>query len=334
MTKELKIDYKRLVNKLNRFETARILVIGDLMRDIFIWGRVKRISPEAPVPVVEVERETEMLGGAANVVNNLVVLGAKVYLAGVVGDDQVGKGLIGELRAKGVKLEAVISEPNRATTIKTRIIAHSQQVVRFDRENRQRISIQSQNKIIKSIEKIMPKVDLVVISDYAKGVISEQFTSLLFPLVHNYKKKILVDPKPVNLAFYRGADVITPNHIEAGNAVGIEAETDQGVEKAGRILLERLSASAILITRGEQGISLIERNHPARHIPTVAREVYDVTGAGDTVISTLGVALASGLDLYSATILANLAAGIGVGKLGTSVVSREELRQALINGGL
>jgi len=334
MTKQVKIDYKKLINKLNRFETTRILVVGDLMRDIFIWGKVKRISPEAPVPVVEVERETEMLGGAANVANNLVVLGAKVYIAGVVGDDQVGKSLIRELRAKEVRLKAVISEPNRATTIKTRIIAHSQQVVRFDRESNKQISQKSQSQIIKALEKILPQVDLALISDYAKGVINPRFLSLFFPLARKYNKKILVDPKPANLFFYQGADIITPNHIEAGNAVGIETETDQGVEKAGRILLERLSASAILITRGEEGISLIERNQPARHIPTVARQVYDVTGAGDTVLSALGVALASGLDLYSATVLANLSAGIGVAKLGTSVVSREELLQALLNGGL
>jgi len=334
MKKKVDLNYSKLLAWLDKFSSAKVFVIGDLMRDIFIWGKVRRISPEAPVPVVEVNRETAMLGGAANVVNNLIVLGAKVCLGGVVGDDEQGEALIHELIEKGVDLQAVVTEQGRPTTVKTRIIAHSQQMVRFDKEVRSPISEESLNRMLKALEEVLPGVDLVLISDYAKGVISQELTSRLFPAAHKHKKRILVDPKLANLPAYKGADIVTPNNIEAGQAARFEVETDEEVEKAGRFMLEELSAHAILITRGEHGISLIEKDKPARHIPAQAREVYDVTGAGDTVISTLGAGLASGMDLYSATVLANLAAGIGVGKLGTSVVSREELNEALINGGL
>jgi D-beta-D-heptose 7-phosphate kinase/D-beta-D-heptose 1-phosphate adenosyltransferase len=328
------MNYKNLVKWIPRFSQARVVVVGDLMRDLFIWGKVRRISPEAPVPVVEVTKETAMLGGAANVVNNLTVLGAKVHLAGVVGDDGPGEALISELVEKGVGLEGVVVEQGRPTTIKTRIIAHSQQMVRFDKETRGSISAESRKRMLKALKEVLPEVSLVLISDYAKGVISPELTAPLFKAAHERKKKILVDPKLANLACYKGADVITPNNLEAGQAARFEVESDKDVERAGRIMLDELSAQAILITRGEHGISLIERHKPPRHIPTEAREVYDVTGAGDTVISTLGVGLACGMDLYSATVLANLAAGIGVGKLGTSVVSRDELKEALLNGGL
>jgi len=328
-----KKEYQKLENRLARFEKARILVLGDLMRDIFIWGKVRRISPEAPVPVVEVERETAMLGGAANVVNNLIALGAKIHLAGVIGDDDAGKGILKELARRGVGIQGVVIEENRSTTVKTRIIAH-QQIVRVDREVRKPIQPESRSRILKALKKILPEIDLVLISDYAKGVISVELTQELFPLARGIGRKILVDPKLANLASYRGAQIITPNHIEAGQIARLELETDQEVEKAGRIILEELEMEAVLITRGERGISLMEKNKTPRHIPTEAKEVYDVTGAGDTVISALGVSLASGMDLYSATVIANLAAGIGVSKLGTSVVSRDELRGALRHGGL
>lgn len=334
MKKKPEPDYAQLARWLPRFQEARVVVVGDLMRDLFIWGKVKRISPEAPVPVVEVARETAMLGGAANVVNNLVALGAKVHLAGVVGDDEPGEALITELVEKGVELEALVVEPNRPTTIKTRIIAHSQQMVRFDKETRNPITPESRTRMLKALKELIPRVNLVVISDYAKGVISPELTRPLFQAAHQGRKKIIVDPKLANLSCYKAADLITPNNLEAGQAARFEVETDAEVEKAGKIMLRELSAQAILITRGEHGISLIERGKPAHHIPTQAREVFDVTGAGDTVISALAVGMAVGMDLYSATVLANLAAGIGVAKLGTSVVSREELKDALLNGGL
>jgi len=333
MKRRNELDYSGLVKWLPRFSRAKVVVVGDLMRDVFIWGKVRRISPEAPVPVVEVAKETAMLGGAANVVNNLVVLGAKVHLAGVVGDDEPGEALIRELVEKGVELEGLVVEPRRPTTIKTRIIAHSQQMVRFDRETRGAISAESRKRMLKALREVLPEVNLILVSDYAKGVISPELCGPLFQAAHERGKKILVDPKLANLRCYKGADVITPNNLEAGQAARFEVETDAEVEKAGKVMIRELKVQAVLVTRGERGISLVEKGKPARHIPTEAREVYDVTGAGDTVISTLGAGLACGMDLYSATVLANLAAGIGVGKLGTSVVSREELQKALANRG-
>jgi len=332
MKKKPDPELKKLLPWLEKFSQAKILVIGDLMRDIFIWGKVKRISPEAPVPVVEVERETAMLGGAANVVNNLIALGTQIYLAGVVGDDEPGELLLKELLGKGVNLQAVVVESGRPTTVKTRIIAHSQQVVRFDREVKSPISEQSRNMILEAIKDFIKEIDVILISDYAKGVINSALTGELFPLAYKEKKPVIVDPKISNLNCYQGAEIITPNHFEVSQAVRFEVESNQEVEQAGKILLEELEVSAILITRGERGMSLIERNGTAKHIPAQAREVYDVTGAGDTVLSTLGASLAVGMDLYSACLLANLSAGIGVGKLGTSVVSREELEEALVNG--
>jgi D-beta-D-heptose 7-phosphate kinase/D-beta-D-heptose 1-phosphate adenosyltransferase len=286
------------------------------------------------VPVVEVERETAMLGGAANVVHNLIALGAKIHLAGVVGDDAAGEAIIRQLREKGVEIQGVVIEPGRATTVKTRIIAHGQQIVRVDREVRKPIGKESRSRMLKALRDILSETDLVLISDYAKGVISPELNRGFFPLAKKLGKKILIDPKLTNLQSYRGGNIITPNHLEAGQIARLEVETDAQVEKAGKIIMQELGMEAVLITRGERGISLIEKGKPARHIPTEAREVYDVTGAGDTVLSALGVGLAAGLDLYAATVIANLAAGIGVSKLGTSVVSRDELKQALQNGGL
>jgi len=334
MRKSFSKNYQRLENFIPRFERTHLVVIGDLMRDKFIWGKVRRISPEAPVPVVEVEKETSMLGGAANVVNNLIALGAKIELAGVAGDDDTGKALIEELSRRGVGVEGVIVEPGRPTTVKTRIIAHSQQMVRVDREVRDPIKPETGAKIVKALSKTIPHADLILISDYAKGVISSKLTREIFPIARRLKKKILVDPKLANWQSYRGAQIITPNHLEAGQIARFEVETDEDAERAGRLILEELKMDAVVITRGERGISLLEKNQKPRHIPTEAKEVYDVTGAGDTVISTLGVCLAAGMSLYDSTVMANLAAGIAVSKLGTSVVSREELLEALRNGGL
>ena len=334
MVKNFRKHYQKLGKTLGLFEKTRVMVIGDLMQDVFIWGRVRRISPEAPVPVVEVERETYMLGGAANVVNNLIALGAKAHLAGVVGEDEAGEAIIKELVKFGVGISGVVTEPGRSTTIKTRVIAHSQQIVRVDRETRKPIKAETRTRMMKALKEVIEQVDLILISDYAKGVICPELTRELFPFARKRRKKILIDPKLANLSSYRGAHIITPNHIEAGQIARFEVETDEDVEKAGKIILKEMKMEAVLITRGEKGISLIEKDRIPRHIPAEAREVYDVTGAGDTVLSTLGVSIAAGLDLYSATVIANIAAGIGVSKLGTSVVSREELLQALSNGGL
>ncbi len=326
--------YFELLPYLDEFPKAKLLVLGDIMQDVFIWGKVRRISPEAPVPVVHVERETVMLGGAANVVHNLVSLGARVALAGVIGPDQSGRRLVSELKRLGVDCSAVVKEAHRPTSVKTRVIAHSQQVVRFDKEVKDPISRASEKKVIARLDRLIRNSHVVVISDYAKGFIGSNLARQVISMARKSGRPVLVDPKLANLPSFRRAAVITPNHFEAAEATGLEAETDAEVERAGRRLLKQLDCQAVLITRGESGMTFVERKNPVRHIPAEAREVFDVTGAGDTVISALAIGVASGMSCYHAACLANIAAGIGVGKLGTSVVSRAELKAALENQGL
>lgn len=333
MNKKIPMD-ENLEHYFEKFSKQKILVVGDLMQDIFIWGNVRRISPEAPVPVVEVTKETAMFGGACNVAYNLIALGAKVSLAGVVGDDHAGRSLMRALKKNGIDCQAVAIEEGRLTSVKTRIIAHSQQVVRFDKEQKNPISQTSLMKIVSAIKAIMKEVQLVVISDYAKGVIRKKLMEEILDMAKKQNKKVLVDPKVANLAYYKGAYLITPNHLEAEQATGMKAETDREIEKAGKALLSKLKINAVVITRGEAGMSLITKDGLTQHFPTQAREVYDVTGAGDTVISTLALALASGMKISSAVVLANFSAGIGVSKLGTSVVSQDELKAFLREKGL
>jgi len=322
-----------LIPFLEKFPGVRVLVLGDIMQDIFIWGRVKRISPEAPVPVVEVQRQTAMLGGAANVVHNLRALEAQAGLAGVVGDDEAGRAILAELDRAGVDRCGVVMEPGRPTSVKTRIIAHHQQVVRFDHEEKRPIAEASRQALVRELGKELAGSHALIVSDYAKGVISRGLMQEVIGLAG--ERPVVVDPKVKNLDCFRGATVITPNHAEAGEALGMELEDGASLERAGWELLKRLEARAVLITRGEEGISLFEKGEKvSRHIPAEAREVFDVTGAGDTVIATFTLALAAGMSLFDATRTANLAAGIVVGKLGTSTVTREELREALENGGL
>ncbi len=334
MMKEKHSIYLELLPYVEKFSRMRILVVGDIMQDIFIWGQVRRISPEAPVPVVRVERESAMPGGAANVVHNLASLGVKVSLAGVIGRDQSGDRLLSDLKRMSVDCRAVLREPGRPTSVKTRIIAHSQQVVRFDREVLFPLRPASERKILASMDKLIPRMHGIIISDYAKGFITPNLARKVIALVRKYRKPLMVDPKLVNLHLFRRASVITPNHYEAAEATGIEPDSDPEVRKAGKRLLKELDCQAVLITQGEAGMTLIERKKPARHIPAQAREVFDVTGAGDTVISAFSIGVASGMSFYLAACLANIAAGIAVGKLGTSVVSGRELKDALENQGL
>lgn len=299
------------------------------MHDTFIWGRVKRISPEAPVPVVEVTEETSLLGGAANVVNNILSLGAKATLAGVVGRDRAGEAVLKTLDEIGVDCSCVHRSKKRPTSVKTRIIAHHQQVVRFDKEDKSPIPTSTFKSLVRSLNKIEDDIDAVIVADYNKGLISRELMDHLLRFCREKKKILAVDPKPGHMDWYRGATVLTPNNNETGEAVGFEIETDSDLERAGKILLDRLDSRALLITRGEKGMSLFQPDTPPAHTPARAREVYDVTGAGDTVISTLTVAMAAGMEMADAVRLANLAAGIVVGKLGTSVATVEEIKTAL-----
>ncbi|MFQ5900035.1 MAG: D-glycero-beta-D-manno-heptose-7-phosphate kinase [Thermodesulfobacteriota bacterium] len=329
----LKILDRRKGNRLIKaFKKTRILVIGDIILDHFIWGNVQRISPEAPVPVVEVTSENMMLGGAVNVVNNIHSLGGEVYIGGIVGRDEDGKKVIEELKERGISTNGIVLEDGRPTSIKTRIIAHNQQVVRFDKEKKGEISAKALKAILDYAKGMADEVNVLIISDYAKGVISRELVKELIALYRENGRVVVIDPKVKHINFYKGATVITPNTFEASKASGIDIEDDDSLERSGRHLLETLSSEAVLITRGEHGMALFEKTGDVTFIPTVAHDVYDVTGAGDTVIGVFALALASGTGYKEAAVLANYAAGVVVGEVGTAVVRPEELFDAIIKG--
>lgn len=314
------MDHKKIIRG---FKDRDILVIGDIILDHYIWGKVNRISPEAPVPVVEVTRENFLLGGAANVAHNIVSLGGRASVIGINGQDIAGEALMNILRQKGVNCDGIFTE-NRPTTVKTRVIAHNQQVVRFDREDRKYVDGKILKGILGYINSVFFRYDAVIVSDYQKGMISNE---LIRDIVKKAKPKdmfIAVDPKVGHFDFYKGVSLITPNVMEASSGSQIDIRDDKTLLRAGRSLLKKLSCKAVLITRGEQGMSLFEKNK-VTHIPTVARKVYDVTGAGDTVISAFTLACASGANMEEAAVIANHAAGIVVGEVGTAVSTPEQL---------
>lgn len=328
MTSEL--DRSRMAQLIGAFENKRILVLGDLMLDEFIWGRVRRISPEAPVPVVEVERQTLSLGGAGNVASNLVTLGARPIPLGVVGIDAEADRMRSVFSSMGVSTEAVLDDRSRHTTLKTRIIAHNQQVVRADRESRASISNEIEKKAFGTFTDELDSADAVVISDYGKGFLTEWLVARSLKQAHKSDHVVCVDPKSRTFGHYQPVTVITPNNQEAAIAAGISADDDErAVLEAGRRLVSSLDCRAALITRGEEGMTLFQKSGEITNIPTVAREVYDVTGAGDTVIATLTLALTCGASAVEAAVLANYAAGVVVGKLGTATVTRTELIAAV-----
>jgi D-beta-D-heptose 7-phosphate kinase/D-beta-D-heptose 1-phosphate adenosyltransferase len=307
------------------FEGKRIVVLGDLMLDEFIFGRVRRISPEAPVPVVEVERQTLAIGGAGNVVSNLVALGASAFPLGVAGDDDDAARMRSAFERLGVDTSGIVVDPARPTTIKTRIIAHNQQVVRADRESRQPISASIENAIVDRFVNHINAADAVVVSDYSKGLLTARLLTSTLSIARDRGVTVCLDPKMRSFSAYQPITVITPNNQEAGEAAGVEIVDEATLDEAGRKLLGSLDCRAVLITRGEEGMALFTDRGEVARIPTVAREVYDVTGAGDTVIGTLALALAGGASYLEAAIIANHAAGVVVGKLGTATLTRGEL---------
>ncbi len=306
----------------------RVAVVGDVMLDQFLYGAVERISPEAPVPVVEVEREVFRLGGAANVVHNLRALGAEVELFGVVGMDAASGQLRAELGRLGVAAGGVVETANRPTAVKTRVIAQHQQVVRFDRERRGPLPAEVLQALCDCLAGRLPYLNAVVVSDYGKGVVSGELMEPLVDGARTLGVLLAVDPKPGNVGQYRGVTVLTPNTKEIETMAGTPARSDEEAAAAARKLLAELRAQAVLVTRGDRGMTLVEASGQVAQIPTRARDVFDVTGAGDTAISVLTLAWAAGAPPVEAACLANLAAGIVVGKLGTAVASREELRSA------
>ncbi len=322
-------NFNRLKSIVSRFDRQKVLVVGDLILDEFIWGNVSRISPEAPVPVVWVDRENFMPGGASNVANNIRSLGGEVHLAGVVGDDARGEELRDLLRKRGVNCEGILSDKGRPTTQKTRVIAHHQQVVRIDREVVQPIADTILKGLVEFIRERMPEMDALIIEDYGKGVIVPSLVREAVKVAKKSKKIITVDPKETHFSYYRGVTTITPNHHEAASAVGFKIKDEASLEKAGRSLLQKLRCEAALVTLGENGMAIFQSAKKTVKIPTVAQEVFDVSGAGDTVISAFTLARSTGAGPVESAYLANCAAGIVVGKVGVAVTDRDELLNRL-----
>ncbi len=318
---------QRAAELVARAHARRIIVYGDVMLDEFVWGDVTRISPEAPVPVVDIRRESVRLGGAANVVANLIALGVPAALVGVTGVDGAGERLRVQMREVcDDRADAhLVSDASRPTTTKTRIIAHNQLVVRADRERRAPVGAEIEDRLIEILHAAVERGDALVVSDYDKGAVTPRVLAAVLPRAQAAGLPVLVDPKPRNFDAYRPATLVTPNHHEALRLTNSEDDTDEGMARAGRALRARVGCRAVLITRGERGMMLLEDEGAPVYVETVAREVYDVTGAGDTVIATLAAALSAGATLTEAAVLANHAAGLVVGKLGTAVATAAEL---------
>jgi len=315
-----------------RFAGRRVAVLGDVMLDRYLWGRVDRISPEAPVPVVEVERESFTLGGAGNVAVNLASLGAVPVLFGALGADAAGGEMRAAFEARGVSSSAIVEDAARPTTVKTRLIAHSQQVVRFDRESRADLAGAALDALLAALERDLPSCEALVVSDYGKGVIQPATLARALGLARARRLPVCVDPKESHIDHYRGVGILTPNQHEAGWAQGRRVTDEASLLEVGWGLQRRLDAEAVLVTRGAQGMSLFERGGRVTHIPTVAREVYDVTGAGDTVASVVALALAAGADYPAACYVANHAAGLVIREIGTASCTAPQLLASLADG--
>jgi D-glycero-beta-D-manno-heptose-7-phosphate kinase len=317
------------------FKDKNILIIGDIILDRYIFGKVSRISPEAPVPVVDVTRESFLLGGAANVANNIIALGGKVTVAGLMGNDRAGEALCELLTQSGISSDGLFTD-NRPTTVKSRVIAHNQQVVRFDREDRRKLEGSSLSKFLEYIRKALPGFDAIIISDYKKGVVTAALVKAVVKFAKPKNIFVAVDPKVGHFHLYKNVSIITPNLLEASQGSGIDIKDEESLHKAGNTLLARLSCTSVLITRGEEGMSLFERDGAGgvrvTNIPTVAVKVFDVTGAGDTVIAAFTLAHAAGASLRDSAIISNHAAGIVVGEVGTAVATPETLIQSLSDG--
>ena len=321
----------RLVDILEKFRAAHLLVVGDLMLDRFIWGDVERISPEAPVPVMRVLAESHRLGGAANVINNVLSLGAQVTACGVIGRDMAGRRLMHDLRRAGASTAGIVGDKQVQTTQKSRIIARPrhQQIVRLDRENQNPISDATLKRLREFVLARAKTCDGIVISDYGKGVIHGSLLRSIAPLVRRKKLIFVVDPKKENYAGYQFPTLITPNKDEASEASGILIRDDASLIAAGEKLVRMWQAEAVLITRGPDGMSLFRRNHAVKHYPTEPRDMFDVTGAGDTVVAVCGLALVCGASFEEAAVISNLAAGLVGEEVGTVAVSLDKLKRSV-----
>lgn len=315
-----------------RFSEHTTLVVGDVMIDEYLWGEAGRISPEAPVPVVEVRRESLQPGGAANVARNIVSLGGKVELLTVVGADSRADDLRTVLADRGIPADGLLEDPGRPTTLKTRIVASRQQVVRVDRESRAPLTGAVAGRFRERLQERLAHVDAVIVSDYGKGIVEPGLMEELTAAAREHGVPVVVDPKESHFSRYRGVSVVTPNVYEASGAVGLAIADGATLETAGRKLLADLEAECVLITRGPEGMSVFEPDRTTTHIPVMAREVYDVTGAGDTVIAALTLARISGANWREAAVLSNAAAAVVVGKVGTASATPAEVQSAIDTG--
>ncbi len=310
------------------FRGRRTLVVGDAMVDRFVWGEVHRISPEAPVPVVAVERETVRLGGAANVAANLTSLGARATLAAATGADEAAGILRAHLEAGGIEA-ILVEEASRETTLKTRVLARGQQVVRVDRETERPLGAPARVELVARVLEALSRADVVIVSDYDKGVVGGELLAAVLPRARGAGVPVVADPKLTHFFQYQPVTVVTPNQAEAGRATATEIRSDADCLTATRAILERLDTQSVLVTRGPKGMLLLERGADPEWIPAVAREVFDVTGAGDTVAGVLALSLAAGASLSEAAVFANHAGGVVVGKVGTATVTPAEVLASL-----
>jgi len=314
---------------LENFGNVKVLVVGDIMLDRYWWGSVTRISPEAPVPIVDLHHSTFAPGGAANVAANIAGLGAEAFLLGSVGVDHEGDTLVELLRSSGVSPQHLVQDSTRQTSVKTRIIAHSQQVVRVDNETSSEHSPDHQTQLWERLTVLLSDMDAVILSDYAKGLLSPDLVRRIIEKGKELGKLVLVDPKGKDYSRYKGATLITPNRREAAEACNLSEDLPDLINIAGNRLLDELQLAMVLITQSEEGMTLFRIGEEPVHLSTTAKEIYDVTGAGDTVIACIGVALGAGMDFIDAASLANLSAGLVVEQVGTTAITREMLKPAL-----
>ena len=326
----IKISEKRLLQLKKNFKEKRIAVIGDMMLDIYFWGDVKRISPEAPVPVLEVEDEFYRFGGAANVALNIAKLNGFPQPIGVIGYDNFGTVFNSLLSEQNISHHGIIEDDSRPTTAKTRVIADSQHIVRIDKESKETIGQKIQNKIFEHVKSIIKNVDGIILQDYNKGVLSSSLIAQLIELANKNKKLVTVDPKFNNFYEYKNVTVFKPNRKEAEDILGMKIKTNADVSFAGNTLLKKLNAKNILLTLGEDGIAVFAKGKPEKRMPTKARKVADVSGAGDTVISTLTLALAAGANIYEASYLANYAGGLVCEEVGIIPIDIDKLFDTVI----
>ncbi|MCP4703516.1 MAG: D-glycero-beta-D-manno-heptose-7-phosphate kinase [candidate division Zixibacteria bacterium] len=323
----MSIKPDRIEKIITNIGKAKILILGDIMLDEYLYGDVGRISPEAPVPVVDIKEEQIKLGGAANVANNIATLGDEPILLGTVGEDDASVKLSQLLKHCHITRDFLVNDPERRTTIKTRIIAQSQQIVRADREDTNEISEKIEKLIVTRFMSIVDKIDAIIISDYGKGIITASLLENIIPVCKENKVFVAVDPKESNFFNYKGVSVVTPNHHEAGFVAGRRIVNENDLKIVSRILLDKLQAESLLITRGGEGMALFTADDKVDYFPTVARKVFDVTGAGDTVISAFVSAITAGATLKEAALISNCAAGAVVAEIGTAAITSKKLAQ-------